>query len=145
MTFIIWAWRDSMGFGSWWSAGNYSFENGAAFVSIKHRVEPTAVIGTPKRNEHRYSDMMLLPPMPPPIFRRGGGDTEYDPEPFDEVAKLTYHEALVAHQQGRSPEDWILMIPHWLIVPAFALLWSFFLILRARRQRRAVHLTNPEA
>jgi hypothetical protein len=138
MAFICWAWEDSMRYGAWWSAGNHRFGAEAGYVSLNRRIEPTVVTGLPKRSEHSYSDLMLLPTLPPPLFVRGGGNTEFDPIPFgEEEEKLTYHQWIAGHQQGRPPEDWVLMIPHWLLLLAVAVPWVALLLWRARRVRRA--------
>lgn len=138
MLFICWEWRDSMRYGSWVNAGEYSLENEAAYVNLKRREGPSLSGKFAHRSEHSYSGMRLLPILPPPLFLRGGGDMEFDPPPYsEEEEKLAYHRWIASKQPGWPTDEWILMIPHWLLLLAIALPWSGLLIGRARRIRRA--------
>ena len=50
-------------------------------------------------------------------------------------APLSYRDFLKAMMRTERPEALLLFIPHWLLLSAFVLPWSAFLIWRDRKQR----------
>lgn len=82
----------------------------------------------------------LAPIIAAPLFLRGSGDRSI---PLDYDPSGTYRQNLERMMTRRAPEAWLVFIPHWLPLLAFALPWSGLLLWRARRHRRAAQAIAP--
>ena len=112
--------------------------NSASVILLHHNSElPPAVAGS------RFSGSReAIPPeldnegplFPAPAFVRGSllPGMDYDPWQATEA-----DDSQTAWMHTRPPEDWLLVLPHWLLLLAVALPWTGLLIWRARRIRRA--------
>jgi hypothetical protein len=72
-----------------------------------------------------------------PLFVRGGGmGLEALNVAAGEDASWGYHEGEAFFMRVKPRENWLLFIPHWLVLIAFVAPWSGFLIWRVRRMKR---------
>ena len=87
-------------------------------------------------------------PLPPLFFVRGSGlplndGRAYSVEMQNAPSQRKYREIIFRH---RSPRDWVLFIPYWLIILTTALSWVGLLFWRAgRRKRKMRNAELPKA
>lgn len=128
MLFIAWAWWDSMVAVSHLQYLPYRGRSGAGAVLILNFAYGDHVAGREPttRNPH-------WGPFPPAFFRRGGGDRRFVRSPADAGFRQSIEQAMTT----KSSDEWVMIIPYWLLLLAVILPWSGMLIWRARRIRRA--------
>ena len=127
MTFICWAWWDSSRNGCYIRVGPVGLSQSYSHISVIH---------TPGKSEiatDRYKmdgTVFGFLPLPPPFVVRGDPLPPAGPSVAPESFK-----ALVERNWVHAPRDnWLLCIPHWLILFAAAVAWSGLLYWRARRR-----------
>jgi hypothetical protein len=80
---------------------------------------------------NRMRGSLSAPLMPAPFILRGTGSPS---APITTRGAVSYRDSLEIMMTRRSPEAWLIFIPHWLILLAAVLLWV--VPLRWRYQRR---------
>lgn len=149
MGFICWAWWDSMRVISGVSRAGLVASNSAAFLAVGRMTNtvPSAVPPAPGIEFQRESlgllhKSVVISSTPLPAFFTGGGATDallWSPEDIiDPPPQVTYVRAFEYTMITQPHEDWLLVIPHWLILLAVAVPWSGLLLWRARRHRMAM-------
>ena len=131
--FLAWAWWDSLKFssGGGWHQAHFSSGNGGIMLARQ-----TSYLAKPDwhRNIIRRSSAYQPPSFfEAPLFLRGGGKNVIPSDP-----PSTLREAYIVGMTIAPRANWLLTIPHWLILPAFVLPWSAFLIWRVRKQGKAI-------
>lgn len=107
---------------------NYEFTNFAALVAMHHYSSPWHSVPFEMQRDIVMRDGGI-PPFGKADFERGGDpNTDNLIRPFMAFS---------------PPADWILLVPHWLILLAVALPWLGILLWRARRIRRASASEDP--
>ncbi|QJE99140.1 hypothetical protein [Luteolibacter luteus] len=122
MGFVCWAWWDSMTRESFLRTPNYQFTHFAGLAAVEY--ESSSWRSVPFEVDRSITILDAgIAPFGSAAFERGG-DRNSSANPIEPLMGF------------KSPEDWILLLPHWLILLAVALLWSTLLVWRARRIRR---------
>ena len=134
MGFICWAWADSLGKVSSVGWRAFTGSNICGAITVGHWPSTYSNDYFWRRSSDSPYLSMEKPAWISPNFLRGGGETSTDlGEPTGEG---TAHEFLLKSMRYHSAEEWLLVIPHWLLLLAVALPWLALLVWRARRRAR---------
>jgi hypothetical protein len=138
MLFIVWAWQDSNRTSSYAVFSPYSMSSDLNFISIgRWGHAGNRGVG---RDAARVREGVIVAWFPPPGFRRGAG-SGWRPSPGE-----MFHRYALGVMSTRRKDNWLLVIPHWLLLLIVAIPWCGLLFRRARRQRRAQDaIAIPEA
>jgi len=147
---LIWAWRDSMRYGSsaWTErAGRILIANAYAGIQVIHEGAPlSSPYGAGRREFAGDPIVVLFGALPPPVLVRKGELTHERNREFS--ARFT----TAADRPVYSLREWFefisvggmnLLIPHWLILSVFTSLWLALLGWRARRRKKALTTQRP--
>lgn len=136
MIFIAWGWWDSFQATSSVAYRYRVIRNADAGVMIgSHPGGGTSVF------QARRSETKLVhppwSPCPGPFFVRGSGgfQPEWDDYKQRREATQSAHQRYLLLMHSEPASDWVLFIPHWLVILLFAIPWSLMLVWRARRRR----------
>ena len=139
MGFICWVWRDSLTHQAHANSGAYSLMNNVSVVLLHYNSDrPPAAAGSRFSSSHEAFPPELYidgPLFPAPAFVRGSllPGMVYDPWQVTEA-----DDSQTGWMHFRPPEDWLLVLPHWLFLLAVALPWAGLLLWRAKRIRKAI-------
>ena len=138
MSFIVWAWRDSM---THLAAAGWNSLHAGSYGSLV--VVGSLGGGLPgggdfqvNRETMNFADRnMVAPVIARPAFATGG---ELDParRDYTESVVLTVTDQLVREMMWRPKGCWRLLLPYWLVLLLFASGWVGLLVWRARRRER---------
>ncbi|QJE97986.1 hypothetical protein [Luteolibacter luteus] len=133
MAFICWAWWDSFTHATDASSGTYLLRNELAAIHLHHNSElAPALVGSSFSSSRKACppdpnlELSLFPAL---AFARGSLQPGTDYDPWIITAP---DETMTGWMHIRPPEDWLLVLPHWLILLAVALPWFLLLLWRAR-------------
>ncbi len=129
MGFTVWAWVDSRGMNSgvmWRGMAAENIQNG---ISIGWRSRSTS-FWAGREEGHVLPEQVLLPP----FFLCGKGLKNSD-LPENESSPETLKELAIRWMRTKPPDDWILFIPHWLVLLVEAAAGGGLIAWRARRWR----------
>ena len=132
MAFICWAWRDSNYRLAFVQSGDVVVTHYRSAVEIEDHAENAVGFwsGVQPVGPTDYIPEWL----PAPLFAHGGGVSPYSR--LD--GRITLREATLELSQSMSVDYRVILIPHWLILLAFALPWSALLAWRWRRRQRSM-------
>jgi hypothetical protein len=144
MIFTAWTWRDSMTYQTW--SGNRFFYagNGSSVITFQRYTDPPFPIGVPASGFLGIQREPIAPIkgleyllLPPPLFRRGGGDNINALVARGESLPpaKTIYDLQRNLMKLRPRADWCLMIPHWLLLAGVGVIWAGMLVCRAKRRR----------
>lgn len=131
MGFICWSWRDSM------HLHRYALHGSLSIGQCEGEVIVCREAGARRSFYWDLSDLTReVRAFPAPLFVRGSdaADQMFDMMEFD---RMTIRDQTISATRHRSPQNWVLLLPHWLILLAVILPWSGLLLWRTRRIRRA--------
>lgn len=154
MTFICWAWRDSVFWSSTLYKGSYNFHSARSGVSVSY-VPPPGSYGEWRGYRFKaYPDPFPPQYLPPALFLRGAGlprgpielagdGSEVGPPEHlawraDMQSARNQSELHKVSMRHRSVKDWSLFIPYWCILLTVAAPWLGLLFRRARRRNKSV-------
>jgi len=138
MSFLAWAWRDSL---------SSDTEVRCKDLSLQSYCGGLALNAMP--GDHSWWNWWFRRPpsgygefgsAPQPFFLRGGQENadahtlSIQATKYDDFKSLREIEALLIASD--PPRHWMLFLPYWLVIAAFTLPWFMLLIWRARRRRR---------
>ncbi len=75
--------------------------------------------------------------LPAPLFRSGEEEPGAGALGFSRLP-MPMREQVAIYMAGAPREDWVLLVPHWLIVLAVAVPWLGLLVWRGRRRRHII-------
>lgn len=138
--FLTWAWHDSMRSNSRvvWSPAYAA--NGGGGISLGRLSSRGIAPGSPVLWGRDVPAFKIASPLfAAPLALRGGGVASFDSDAAEAIYFApSYRESMIAFMRCQPGKDGLLFIPHWLVLLAFALPWSTFLIWRTRRQRKLI-------
>jgi hypothetical protein len=134
LTFICWAWRDSDSHLQTLRAGAWTVfhSKSALVVSFNPRVHH----GLSMNREDLLVTHVVEELFPLPLIGRGKRLNAADFPPR-EKGPMTLRNNWLYYLRFQSPAEWVFLIPHWIMLAAFALPWFGLLVWRTRRKRRA--------
>ena len=147
MGFIVWAWRDSQTHASSARLATVFPSSHASVVMIHYRYN-WADFYLAERKELNDSEYAFeCPALARPLFARGHAIDRADEPIMEDEDFATWVDWLEWSMTSEPKEDWLLVLPYWLILLTCAVPWCGLLIWRARRRRRGVgnELKSPEA
>jgi hypothetical protein len=131
MFFIGFAWRDSMAHASSVSASKLAIVSGGALVQVWSIQETGWSRPVVQRNANH--PRWPARPFATPMLVRGDGFRQQEMNRSDRGA-VTYQDRMTGVAKwGFPPRNWVLFLPHWIVLLAFALAWTGLLFWRARR------------
>jgi hypothetical protein len=132
MAFIVWAWRDSFFRLHSFRAGAWTvFHSQAALVvsfNPEHHHTPSA------NREELLVIHVVGEPFPLPFIGRGKRQSDGD-LPASKEGPRTLRDNWQYYLIFQPPAEWVLFLPHWIMLLACAVPWSGLLVCRARRRR----------
>ena len=147
MLFILCAWWDSTRTRGTIAALPYLFTDISSALVIQRFEISSPSTGTGKRfmgsvkiSEGKREPLHRLPdldyPLMPPLeFMRGGqrGFEDMDPS----YGKMSYHQLSYRMMERRPPEEWLLVLPYWVLLVAVIPVWLCLMVAREwwRRKR----------
>ncbi|MCW1913842.1 hypothetical protein OJ996_09670 [Luteolibacter sp. GHJ8] len=143
MVFICWAWWDSLKSTTQPMWGSCMMESQGGALSFTYRPSGRRPGWEFFRNDYSRPISRLFPA---PHFIRGGIEhadpkTRQSYATKSDGAPMTPRESDAMNMMYRTDRDWLLSIPFWLHLLAFALLWSILLLWRAKRRNKAAETT----
>ena len=132
--FLAWAWWDSLNFSSSGMWHQTHFNSGIGEITLARQTSYSVKPAWTRSILRRSSAYQPPSLFEAPLFLRGGGKNTIpnDPPP-------TLREAYVIGMAIAPRTNWLLIIPYWLILSAFSLAWSAFLLWRRWKMK---HLTR---
>ena len=137
MGFIAWAW--------WDSATRVHHLRGGAWTAFSAQSAVVAFYNPRERQKFEVFREELSPEngaapeqFPLPLIRRGQRFDDNFPALSKKGNEMTLRENWLYFLEFQWPVEWVIFLPHWLLLLGFALPWSALLAWRARRRSRAL-------
>ena len=138
LAFLCWAWGDSTNHHSSMRWNCFMAQSGHGGLEINSVYSFTGFSAS-RMAKPTGTTRSQMPEIVAPFFLRGTGSPTVA---VSHKASESYREELETMMRRRSPEAWLIFIPHWIPLLSVALLWVVLLVWRERRVRAsATHQT----
>ncbi|MEK7953924.1 hypothetical protein [Luteolibacter soli] len=140
--FLAWAWWDSMQFSSWVSWREFGANSDGGAIELFSVTSSYGWRGSsPAEFDWNRSDATdpfkrLVPVFPAPLLLRGGGEDIPLASENGTPGPVCVRDNWKNSMRFQPPRDWLIFLPYWLVLLAFIVPWSGFLIWRHRRQTK---------
>lgn len=136
LAFLCWAWGDSTNHHSSMRWNCFMAQSSHGGLEVNSVYSFTGFSAS-RMAKPTGTAMSQVPEIAAPFFLRGTGSPSVAVSP---KTSESYREQLEAMMRRRSPEAWLIFIPHWIPLFAVALVWVGLLVLRERR----VHISADQ-
>jgi hypothetical protein len=135
---LTWAWRDSIRFESSGNGHGFMACNASGAIMFGYDSQGSVSPGLiwARYEMGKKFNGLTVAAFVPPLLLRGGGEVSDAFWTGGEEILTVFHEIVKASFRVRPREDWLVFIPHWMVLLSFVVPWSTFLIWRRWKMSR---------